>query len=138
MVGRLGRRRVDPTLAESQLPGAGIATAFTEAGAQVTITGTRVNADAYDADLSAFEYRPLQLTDSAAIDALAASLPSLDILVNSAFHAGRFEPFDEADIEKWRRPMDVNYFGTLQMTQALLPALSWHLRFSTFMQPCRL
>jgi NAD(P)-dependent dehydrogenase (short-subunit alcohol dehydrogenase family) len=47
----------------------------------------------------------------------------LDILVNSAFHAGRMEPFAEANLEKWRRPMDVNYFGTLQLTQALLPAL---------------
>ena len=55
--------------------------------------------------------------------AVGDSFGMLDILVNSAFHAGRFEPFDEADLDKWRRPMDVNYFGTLQMTQALLPAL---------------
>ena len=47
----------------------------------------------------------------------------LDILVNSAFHAGRMEPFAEADLSRWRRPMDINYFGTLQLTQALLPAL---------------
>jgi NAD(P)-dependent dehydrogenase (short-subunit alcohol dehydrogenase family) len=33
------------------------------------------------------------------------------------------EPFDTADLSKWRRPMDVNYFGTLQMTQTLLPLL---------------
>ncbi len=47
----------------------------------------------------------------------------LDILVNSAFHAGRIEPFEGANLEKWRRPLDVNYFGTLGVTQALLPAL---------------
>ena len=47
----------------------------------------------------------------------------LDILVNSAFHAGRMEPFETADLQKWRRPMEVNHFGTLQLTQALLPAL---------------
>jgi len=47
----------------------------------------------------------------------------LDILVNSAFHAGEFVPFAEADLDRWRRPLDVNYFGTLQMTQALLPLL---------------
>ena len=54
---------------------------------------------------------------------VAEEFGSLDILVNSAFHAGRFEPFDEANLEKWARPMEVNYFGTLRMTQALLPAL---------------
>lgn len=48
---------------------------------------------------------------------------SLDVLVNSAFHAGRIEPFADADLSKWQRPIDVNYFGTLRMTQTLLPAL---------------
>jgi NAD(P)-dependent dehydrogenase (short-subunit alcohol dehydrogenase family) len=48
---------------------------------------------------------------------------ALDILVNSAFHAGRIEAFEEANLDKWRRPLDINYFGTLQLTQALLPAL---------------
>jgi len=48
---------------------------------------------------------------------------ALDVLVNSAFHGGRHEPFETANLEKWRRPMEVNHFGTLQLTQALLPAL---------------
>jgi NAD(P)-dependent dehydrogenase (short-subunit alcohol dehydrogenase family) len=72
----------------------------------------QVQADVCDADARG--------SVAAAVD---DAFGSLDILVNSAFHAGRFEQFDVADIEKWRRPMDVNYFGTLQMTQALLPAL---------------
>jgi len=54
---------------------------------------------------------------------VADEIGALDILVNSAFHAGRHEPFEAANLEKWRRPLDVNYFGTLQFTQALLPAL---------------
>lgn len=48
---------------------------------------------------------------------------SLDVLVNSAFHAGRHEAFEDADLSRWRRPMEVNYFGTLQLTQAVLPLL---------------
>jgi NAD(P)-dependent dehydrogenase (short-subunit alcohol dehydrogenase family) len=48
---------------------------------------------------------------------------ALDILVNSAFHAGRMERFEDADLTRWRRPMEVNLFGTLGVTQALLPAL---------------
>ena len=47
----------------------------------------------------------------------------LDILVNSAFHGGATSAFEDADLEKWHRPMNVNYFGTLQFTQAVLPQL---------------
>ena len=54
---------------------------------------------------------------------VATEVGPLDVLVNSAFHAGRMEPFETANLEKWRRPLDINYFGTLQLTQALLPAL---------------
>lgn len=52
-----------------------------------------------------------------------AEFGALDILVNSAFHGGRHELFETANLDTWRRPLDVNYFGTLQLTQLLLPAL---------------
>jgi NAD(P)-dependent dehydrogenase (short-subunit alcohol dehydrogenase family) len=57
------------------------------------------------------------------VQVVADEIGPLDILINSAFHAGRIEPFETANLEKWRRPLDVNYFGTLGLTQALLPAL---------------
>ena len=38
----------------------------------------------YDHDLGAFEYRAAEMTDGDALDALAASLDSLDVLVNNA------------------------------------------------------
>ncbi len=47
----------------------------------------------------------------------------LDILVNSAFHGGEHVRFEDADLQRWRRPVDVNYLGTLQLTQAMLPLL---------------
>lgn len=53
----------------------------------------------------------------------AGSAPMLDILVNSAFHGGKHMSFEESDITRWRSPMDVNYFGTLQLTHAVLPLL---------------
>jgi NAD(P)-dependent dehydrogenase (short-subunit alcohol dehydrogenase family) len=56
-------------------------------------------------------------------DAVAEHFDGLDILVNSAFHSGRIEPFATADLEKWQRPMDVNLWGTLGVTQALLEPL---------------
>lgn len=57
-------------------------------------------------------------------DEVAAAFDgTLDILVNSAFHGGNHVRFEDADLFRWQRPMTVNYFGTLQLTQALLPAL---------------
>ena len=71
---------------------------------------------------------PTDITDRAACDALAAAaneqLGRVDILVNNAFHDGGFDRFDEADLETWRVPMEVNYFGTLNLTQAALPYLT--------------
>jgi NAD(P)-dependent dehydrogenase (short-subunit alcohol dehydrogenase family) len=60
---------------------------------------------------------------TALVDTVDREFGRLDILVNSAFHGGRHESFAEANLEKWHRPMDVNFFGTLSVTQALLPAL---------------
>lgn len=68
---------------------------------------------------------------SAAVATLAADDPEtddelgarvgIDILVNSAFHGGEHVRFEDADLKRWRRPVDINYFGTLQLTQAVLP-----------------
>ena len=53
----------------------------------------------------------------------AAFGDQLDILVNSAFYGGLDERFEDADLDKWQRPLKVNYLGTLRLTQALLPLL---------------
>ena len=47
--------------------GAGIAKAFLDAGAAVTITGTRPSSSEYEGDLSAYRYHQLRMTDSAGI-----------------------------------------------------------------------
>jgi 3-oxoacyl-[acyl-carrier protein] reductase len=74
--------------------GAGIARAFLDAGADVSITGTRPSASDYPSDLSAYRYFPLELTDPAAIERVASAHASLDVLVNNAgatFPGGRNE-----------------------------------------------
>ena len=43
--------------------------------------------------------------------------------MNSAFHGGEHVKFEDADLQRWRRPIDINYFGTLGLTQAMLPLL---------------
>ena len=41
--------------------------------------------------------------------------------MNNAFVSGRYDPVDTADFADWRRVMDVNLFGSLQLTQAVVP-----------------
>lgn len=64
--------------------GAATAAAYRDAGGQVTITGTRGSVAEYDVDLSGYRYLQLDVEDSANIDAVAAALPRLDILINNA------------------------------------------------------
>jgi NAD(P)-dependent dehydrogenase (short-subunit alcohol dehydrogenase family) len=47
----------------------------------------------------------------------------VEILVNNAFHQGDFSLFESANLDDWRTTFDVNFFGSLQLTQALLPLL---------------
>jgi NAD(P)-dependent dehydrogenase (short-subunit alcohol dehydrogenase family) len=47
----------------------------------------------------------------------------IDVLVNNAFRADVFQTFEDVDLAVWRKIMDVNLFGSLQMTRAALPAL---------------
>ncbi len=64
--------------------GHAIATAFADAGAAVTVTGTRGSAGDYETDLRLFSYHRVEMTDPSSIDALLATLDSLDVLVNNA------------------------------------------------------
>jgi len=50
-------------------------------------------------------------------------LGHLEILVNNAFHQGDFTAFESANLDDWKSTFDVNLFGSLQLTQALLPLL---------------
>jgi NAD(P)-dependent dehydrogenase (short-subunit alcohol dehydrogenase family) len=50
-------------------------------------------------------------------------LGRVDILVNNAFSDGTFTLFEEGNLDGWRQTMEVNLFGTLQMTGAVLPFL---------------
>jgi NADP-dependent 3-hydroxy acid dehydrogenase YdfG len=65
---------------------------------------------------------PLDLTDTDAIDASCEIVDELDVLVHNAglFFPGRVA---ESNIDEWRATFDVNVFGAVALTLALLPAL---------------
>src|ERR1700710_3137170 len=63
------------------------------------------------------------VTDDAAVAALAAALNRVDVLVNNAGGAKGLESVADADMENWRWMWETNVLGTLRVTRALLPAL---------------
>jgi NADP-dependent 3-hydroxy acid dehydrogenase YdfG len=63
------------------------------------------------------------VTDPDAVDALAAQLARVDVLVNNAGGARGLEPVADADLEHWRWMWETNVLGTLRVTRALLPKL---------------
>jgi len=103
--------------------GSGIAHAFREAGAEVSITGTRASASDYDADLSGYSYHALQMRDAENIARVAASLEGLDVLVNNAgaiFPDGR----NEWEPEAFEASVAINLFGSFRMSVACKDRLS--------------
>ena len=93
--------------------GLGVAREFVEAGARVQITGTRASASEYDHDLGAFEYASLDLRDSKEVDAFAASIDSLDVLVNNA--GTNLAMRNEYDPDVFEESVQINLHGSFRM-----------------------
>lgn len=65
----------------------------------------------------------LDVTDEDSVDAFAAVLPRVDVLVNNAGGAKGIASVMEADLDDWRWMWETNVLGTLRVTKALLPKL---------------
>ncbi len=63
------------------------------------------------------------VTDDRAVDALAAELSRVDVLVNNAGGAWGLESVADADLAHWQWMWETNVVGTLRVTRALLPKL---------------
>lgn len=85
--------------------------------------------DAREATVPGAAADVVDITDSAAVDAAAARLPSAihpDILINDAGYLGTTQPFVTHPNDDWRHILDVNLIGTMRVTQALLPRMIRH------------
>jgi NAD(P)-dependent dehydrogenase (short-subunit alcohol dehydrogenase family) len=103
--------------------GNAVARAFRDAGAEVTVTGTRATAADYDTDLDGMTFRLLRTTDRQGVDALARSIDRLDVLVNNAganFPGGR----DEWDPDVFEEALALNLSGAFRLTTGCHDALA--------------
>jgi NAD(P)-dependent dehydrogenase (short-subunit alcohol dehydrogenase family) len=57
------------------------------------------------------------------VDKTLAEYGRIDALINSAFNPGSFEPIEHANLDGWRSAMDVNLFGTMNLSLACVPAM---------------
>ncbi|MFC5909477.1 SDR family NAD(P)-dependent oxidoreductase [Streptacidiphilus monticola] len=105
--------------------GIGEATArqLAAAGYRVLLAARRVERlEALAKEIDGVAYA-LDVTDREAVDAFAASLDRVDVLVNNAGGALGAESVEEGDPADWLRMYQVNVLGVLHMVQALMPAL---------------
>lgn len=104
--------------------GAGCAALFRDAGAQVTITGTRGSAAEYDADLTGYRYLQLDIEDKASIDAVAAAQARLDVLINNAGFALPSIGLDEWEPDVFDRAVAMLLNGAFRMARRSVDLLA--------------
>jgi NAD(P)-dependent dehydrogenase (short-subunit alcohol dehydrogenase family) len=113
-------------------PGMGrdISLACAREGADVVLAARGADKlDAVAAEVRAAGRRALTVpTDIAHADdcrrlaeAAQAEFGRIDVLVNNAFKGGVEPLMADADVAMWRQIFDVNVFGSLQLTQAVIP-----------------
>jgi len=89
--------------------------------------GCRVAAwDASPCDLAGAAPAQVDITDPAGVAAAAeraAAAGRIDILVNVAGYLGRSTTFAQHPAGDWRRIVEVNLLGTMQVTQSVLPVM---------------
>ena len=54
------------------------------------------------------------------VAAALGELGRVDCLVNNAFRMDTMQPFEEVDLETWRKIVEVNLFGSLQLTREVV------------------
>ena len=115
-------------------PGMGqaIAAAFAREGADVVLAArTPAALEAAAAEVRGLGRRALEVpTDISKPEdcrhlaaAAEREFGQIDVLVNNAFLGPPYDPVESARMDDWRRIFDVNVFGAIQLSQAVIPAM---------------
>jgi NAD(P)-dependent dehydrogenase (short-subunit alcohol dehydrogenase family) len=103
--------------------GAAVAKAYRDAGASVTVTGTRASIKDYDSDLGGYQYLKLDVTQKDEIVRVTDALPALDILVNSAGIALASIGQNEWEPDLFAHAVEMHLTSVYRMSHACLPKL---------------
>ncbi|WP_329118958.1 SDR family NAD(P)-dependent oxidoreductase [Streptomyces sp. NBC_01465] len=109
--------------------GAATARQLAAAGYRVVLTARRKDRiEALAEELTTAGHQatahPLDVTDRAAVDEFATAFRTIHVLINNAGGALGADPIATGDPADWRQMYETNVIGTLNLTQALLPALT--------------
>jgi len=115
-------------------PGMGrsIALACAREGAHVVLAArTAAALESVAAEVRGLGRRPLAVPTDVArpedcrrlAEAAHAELGRVDVLVNNAFRAAPYDTVEHASMDDWRRIFDVNLFGSVQLSQAVVPLM---------------
>jgi NADP-dependent 3-hydroxy acid dehydrogenase YdfG len=118
-----GRGRVAVVTGASSGIGAATAERLAAEGFDVVLAARRQDRLAALAERIGGRAVQLDVTDATSVEAFAAALDRVDVLVNNAGGAFDAAPVADADLDSWQRTYDVNVLGTVRVTKALLPAL---------------
>jgi NAD(P)-dependent dehydrogenase (short-subunit alcohol dehydrogenase family) len=116
-------------------PGLGrrAAVALASHGADLVLAARRqANLDEVAAEVEALGARAVTVATNIAdpeqcdraVAAARTAFGGVDVLVNNAFRLDAFQTFEDSDLAVWRKVMDLNLFGSLQMTKAALPSMT--------------
>lgn len=99
--------------------GSAFARAFIAHGASVTVADLQVPS----AELTAAgaRYEPLDVTSDAAVQALAARVPQLNVLIHCA---GKLRRWEEHDVAVFREIVDIHLIGNMRLATAFRPHLA--------------
>jgi NAD(P)-dependent dehydrogenase (short-subunit alcohol dehydrogenase family) len=65
----------------------------------------------------------VDITDPASVEAAVAQVGAVDILINSAGIVGPNKPLVETTSHEWQKTFDVNVFGLVNVTRAVVPGM---------------
>jgi short-subunit dehydrogenase len=86
------------------------------------VIGTSRHPENVKNKISGVAYLALDLQDEASIKLLVDKVGPIDILINNAGQ-GQVGPLEEVPMEKVRSLFEVNLFGIIRLTQAILPSM---------------
>ena len=117
-----GRRTAVVTGASSGI-GAATARRLAGEGFDVVVGARRLDRLQQVAEPIGARALPLDVCDTASVEAFCTEVGACDVLVNNAGGALGRDLVAEADEEQWRWMYEANVLGVMRMTRSLLPAL---------------